>query len=325
MRAQEILGKTVAVRSGPSASAPKLVLTVAPYMIVEYVAIVHDADPDKHDGMVYMWLDLGGGRYVNYIYPPNGLRFKVIPDVPVPPPTPPSADPLVRPTVVPAGKRVAFVLRNFEWAGVSRPTMNGNRNPFIHGLPDTCPFYGSAQPLLGRAQQEAWFELLKLAAPTFMDLKTLKKAWTSITADDKAFTNKAGSATRADWINMTNLAAGPMRFCTVTVGGAVHEIVGGPTNKNSEPCWEVRAANYIKLHFDPFTVFWATSSCRSGMNLWNRKWANEQIEEPFWNLDGHPVMVPMFSVTDTVFIPCNRVRVLNAGDTIPSPYYRKLK
>lgn len=229
--------------------------------------------------------------------------------------------PLIRPAIVPEGKRIAFVLRNFERPPyVSRPTMNGNRSPFVKSLPDTCPFPGSSKALLGKEQQEFWFELLVRCAPSSVTLVALKKAWASLTADDRAFTNGAGSYTRADYINKTNLDAGPMRFITMATGGAILDIVGGPFQSGGVQCWQVKTINVAKLIGDPFTVFWATVSARDGYNIATRKWSNEKIEQRFPQLNGNNVPVPVFSSADAGLIPCDRVRVLNAGDVIPSPY-----
>ena len=90
MRAKEKLGKTVTIRSEarvtPNNTTGNVVL---PNTIVDYVAIVDDLD---HPGSAsYRWLQLGDSQYVNYIYPPNGLRFDLLPDGPPPPPPAPPA------------------------------------------------------------------------------------------------------------------------------------------------------------------------------------------------------------------------------------------
>jgi len=88
MRAKEKLGKTVTMRSQPSSTGYPTGQVVLPYFTVDYTAIVDDLE---HPGDAsYKWLQLGDKEYVNYIYPPNGLRFDLLPVEP--PPGPPSID-----------------------------------------------------------------------------------------------------------------------------------------------------------------------------------------------------------------------------------------
>ncbi len=85
MQAKERLGKTVTVRRTPAAvSGNATGEVILPYAIVNYEAIVAD---DKFPGNPdYKWLKLSEGRYVNFMYPPNGLRFDLIGNPPPPPP-----------------------------------------------------------------------------------------------------------------------------------------------------------------------------------------------------------------------------------------------
>ena len=84
MRAKEKLGKTVTIRMQPSSTAAPTGEVVLPYFTVEYTAIVDDLE---HPGAAeYRWLQLGDAKFVNYVYPPNGLRFDVLPVEPPPGP-----------------------------------------------------------------------------------------------------------------------------------------------------------------------------------------------------------------------------------------------
>ncbi len=87
MQAKEKLGKTVTIRAQPRASGNATGNVVLPYLTVTYVAIVDDLDHPANAS--YKWLQLGTNQYVNYIYPPNGVRFDLIGDSPPPPPPPP--------------------------------------------------------------------------------------------------------------------------------------------------------------------------------------------------------------------------------------------
>lgn len=90
MQAQELLGKTVTIRNIPS-STGLAVGSVLPRTTVEAVGVVNDRDHPLDEN--YKWLDLGNSRYVNYIYPPNGLRFSLLPDTQPQPSASPSAPP----------------------------------------------------------------------------------------------------------------------------------------------------------------------------------------------------------------------------------------
>lgn len=85
MRAKEKLGKTVTIRGQPKSAAAQTGSVVLPYVSVDYVAIVDDLDYPGNAS--YRWLQLGDNQYVNYTYPPNGLRFDLVPDEPPGPPS----------------------------------------------------------------------------------------------------------------------------------------------------------------------------------------------------------------------------------------------
>jgi hypothetical protein len=87
---QELLGKTVTVRSYPAvATGNDTGRRIQPLAIVEALSIVQDAlYPADNERM---WLELKDGGYVNYIYPPNGKRFKQV-EVAPPPSTEPKID-----------------------------------------------------------------------------------------------------------------------------------------------------------------------------------------------------------------------------------------
>lgn len=85
LQAQELLGKTVTIRSSPQVILGNgTTESIAPHATVDYLEIVDDL---QHPGDAnYKWLYLSPSRYANYIYPPNGLRFTLL----NPPPTPPT-------------------------------------------------------------------------------------------------------------------------------------------------------------------------------------------------------------------------------------------
>jgi hypothetical protein len=73
--AQEALGKTMSIRTGPAASFSK-VGEIAPRNQFEFTEYVEDTN---HPGdSEYSWLKLLDGNYTNHIYPPNGLRVTIL-------------------------------------------------------------------------------------------------------------------------------------------------------------------------------------------------------------------------------------------------------
>ena len=119
-QAQEALGKSVTVRTSPhvvAGNSSPTVPNIAPHAIVTYVGIVDDLDHPSDPA--YKWLDLGGGSFVNYVYPPNGQRFTLLTPPPPPPgsPKPPPASPRAtrpQPKAAPPG----FALANHTFRGI---------------------------------------------------------------------------------------------------------------------------------------------------------------------------------------------------------------
>lgn len=97
MQAQEALGKNVTIRREPAVRSGNDVGIVPARAIIDYVAIVPDLDHPE-----YKWLKIGEGRFVNYDYPPSGLRFTLLQAPPPPPP------PVGTPKVVSASLSITF-------------------------------------------------------------------------------------------------------------------------------------------------------------------------------------------------------------------------
>ena len=233
----------------------------------------------------------------------------------------------------PAGRVFAYVFKNFErpGIGVSRPTQNRSA---LHygGLPDTCKLIDARRVDLTRELQEYWFELLVRSAGNTMSLKDLKTAWGSLIRNKRAFTNFSGPENGyADYINGVNINKQPCKFEPIITGGNVVEIVDGPITKWGKKCWVIRTIdgskgiapdiNVTNRETDPFVIFVATNSCRRQFDKRARRWLNEQVEEPFPQLRGRDVPVPLFYQGSTGLIEVSRVRVLRPGETFPRPYY----
>ena len=155
-------------------------------------------------------------------------------------------------------------------------------------------------------------------------------AWKKLTRDDQAFTNYMGSDTRADYINGTNLDKEPMGFEPIITGGNVVWLTDlYLRNIKGISCYKIHSVDTSKA-LPPITevnnkltawlVFSATTSKRiveEGTHIILR----EDVEEPFWWLDGNNVPVPLFGLESTNYIPADRVRILQNNEEIPSPYH----
>jgi hypothetical protein len=127
MLMREVLGKTVSIRPEPLVTADKLG-TLEPLSTVTAVEVVDDRD---HPGdLEYQWLNLEDGTFVNYIYPPAGLRFDWLD--------------------APRGPTFPFDLYRVRWDFQVYPTGSASRpafqrpQPFDHTLLDeTCRTCGS--------------------------------------------------------------------------------------------------------------------------------------------------------------------------------------
>ena len=89
-KAKEKLGKTMTVRDVPGALPNSWAGEILPYTEFEFVGYVPDMlHPDDPN---YSWLLLPDGNYVNYKYPPSGLRVDILQEPGVEPPVEPPAD-----------------------------------------------------------------------------------------------------------------------------------------------------------------------------------------------------------------------------------------
>ncbi len=75
-KAKELLGKWVTIRAEPHVRG-EAVDRIEPHSLVQFLEIVPDKNKPEWE-----WLKLDENHYVNYDYPPNGLRFKLLPDEP---------------------------------------------------------------------------------------------------------------------------------------------------------------------------------------------------------------------------------------------------
>lgn len=320
----ESLGKRVSVRLQPTVRADTIGY-VQPFQKIEYTSIVGDIDHpfDKK----YLWFRLGTGGYCNYFYPPNGERF------------------ILDPTF-------GFVLHDHQYYtqerlldylynegatkknidrvkaglwGVSRPERNelaGKKNP-AYGLPETIKLVFSQFVVLTEEIQVWWFQRLKLSAPPKMTEKDLKNAWHSLLTSDRFITNFFGSDKCADYINHTHLDNEPMKYEPIVTGGAYLQLFGNPFSKYGQLNYKIKAIDArkplpnINQFTNPELFFYATNSTRTALSPHVRQ------VDPFPQLQGRGVPIPIFATNPFNAIVASRIQVLPKGAAVPSPYVRE--
>ena len=230
------------------------------------------------------------------------------------------------------GRTFAYVLKNFErpGIGVSRPTYNRSAKNSA-GLPDTVKLLECRWIPMTREMQEFWFAQLVQSAGGSMTFKELKNAWAGLTVGWRAYTNRHGwDNGYADYINGVNLRKSPMGFEPIVTGGNVVEVIDSkPIKKYGKLYWKIRAidaknfnitASEVNRLTDPYIITLATNSCRRDYDPKTKKWKREQVQEPFPQLRGRDVPVPLFSDKPYNYIEAARVRILKPGEPIPQPY-----
>lgn len=296
--ALEYLGKKVTIRTAPDVRSTTLT-TLPPYSDIEYEEIVDDAHYPHNKN--YKWFKLAYG-YCNYIYPPAGERFLLNP-------------------------KYGVVLHDFEIHGKSRPELN-NSPARILGLPETQKLLDNNSVPLTRELQEFWFNLMKLSYPKseysgeLTYEKYMKNAFKSLTHGGRAVTNfKGWNNGYANYVSGINVNAEPMGFEPIVMGGALVQILG-KFYKYRRWWYKIRtiAANQplpdINQYTAPYLVYNATISLRRVIVNHIRQ------VDPFPQLDGRDVPIPIFSRTGSNAIKAEVVRILEDGEAAPYPYVR---
>ena len=94
------------------------------------------------------------------------------------------------------------------------------------GLPCQYSLYQNEWIPLTMRLQDWLFTVLCLSSG--MSYAAGKADWKQFTSDGRCFTNGAGSDTRADYVNGTNILAGPMEWETLVCAGNYVEVIGDP-------------------------------------------------------------------------------------------------
>lgn len=221
-----------------------------------------------------------------------------------PPPPPPPPAPVVNPY---------RVLWMFQRPANLAPPVRFNK-------PDVLPGRKESRVALNSELQHYWYALLLKNRPAGWTDDQMKKAWKSLTAGDRAFTNFAGSEDHHDYINNTNVTAPDIAMDKFRVcgGGVVNVLSETPVNIIGIPCYRVQAIDPTS-HPDPTKI-------NHGQTPWLVHVATNDYELPeihvggFPQLGGNPVQVPLLGIGGENLLPVACLQKLDPNKPYPSPY-----
>lgn len=212
--------------------------------------------------------------------------------------------------------------------GISVPTRNeikvGRTTSVRHvdGLPDPCQMVqtGYTTELSKRGYPEFIKEIWRMAAP-HLTRAQIDQAYDSTYQTDRAFNNGA---------------QGEDGQAAITCAGAVHKIIGKAFTMGGRLVYPIEtirgdgpAPDPTKVNpwLTPWLFFPATTSRREKDPAFDGerdperdgwisglKWEKEDVQEPFWQLGGTTVWIPLLSRYGTNFIDAFRMRPLLATD-----------
>jgi hypothetical protein len=169
-------------------------------------------------------------------------------------------------------------------------------------VPETCPLYSGAKNPVTPAWEAYWRGLLHLCNPK-MNERDFERAWGSLVASDRAFTNSSGPET------------GEFALHSLTCGGATHEMVTGvPEGRHMR----IHTLNSRKgpppvparpVDIDMTRHFFATTG------------SNVLLPDGSYAVYGFPqfenCIVPLVSPSDTDLIDLSRIKEVSS---IQRPY-----
>lgn len=211
---------------------------------------------------------------------------------------------------------------------VSRPTRNKAASR-VESLPATAIFRNNRQSVPMTRDIQEWIHGMCWAGSPTMPVSEAKKSFYSLFRDDAYATNFAGTTTRADYINGTNLNKGLPLLIPMVCGGATLKIVG-ERRIGTEDCWAIETIDSTKSYRDfnpiahPHLFYRPTNSARRkimrtnalGVKVWTGKWT-EIFSNPFSQY-REKAIVPIMTVgTNVAYIPKWRVKVLLNGEKAP--------
>jgi hypothetical protein len=215
---------------------------------------------------------------------------------------------------------------------------DGNFQPYLprvygakKGLPETEKCLNSNFESMNETWQKFWFELFKRFDNHTLPEETLRKRWANLTHGNKAFTNMHGSNTHRDYINGQNMEAEEMGQENVTTCGNVVLAAGEPVKMVGKMFLPVRCIDrqlppppIDQVINQPWFVHRATVCLPFPVDSTPQPNApnGRFCVNPFPDLDGRDVPVPFITKGGTNYIDMRRLRKLNPGEVIPSPYVR---
>lgn len=218
-------------------------------------------------------------------------------------------------------EQYAFVLHDYDLIKLSRPSRN--RAPRrIKGLPETVSLKDKTGFVkLTPDIQWAWFRWNELLNQNPLQNQN---DFRSLTASDRAFTNRFGSDKCACYPCNANLDKEPMRYFPLLCGGAYIKIVGGLGTKllafETMSSTEDLSVYHPLSH--PHLFFRATNSIRE--EIWkNGKWTGKYIENKVISFHQfqYQAIVPILARGAKVnYVEAAKVRLLPPGSPIPSPF-----
>lgn len=223
------------------------------------------------------------------------------------------------------------LLHDFECDDGSHPPYLPRVYGMDKGFPETEKCLNSNFERMTEPWQWFWFELLKRFDHSNLPETTLKRRWANLTHGNKAFTNKHGSDTHRDYINQTNMEAEDMGHENVTTCGNVVMAAGTPVKTMERLYLPVKCIDrnqppppIEEVINQPWFIHRATVCLPYQVDSTPLPTAPNGTfrVNPFPDLDGQDVPVPFISKGGINYIDMRRLRMLNPGEPIPSPYVR---
>lgn len=199
-----------------------------------------------------------------------------------------------------------FVRHDYDLYGKSRPELNGeNWNPEtgdgVFGLPETVRFYNARRIPLTYNLQWFWFGLF-CEWGKGLPIDYLKQKFASLLKNGRAYTDHADGA---NYINSPNSTKDPIGFNPIITGGNRVEIL------DDARIYRLGGYNLYKIR-----VLDVTKSIDSQLKyrvIGHATISTRALDgsgvDPFGQLEGRPVPVPMFSYGDN-YLPVERIRLL---------------
>jgi hypothetical protein len=181
-----------------------------------------------------------------------------------------------------------------------------------------------------------WFNLL-CSLDGGHDLNYYQDKFKSLTASDRAWTNRYGSDVCAVYPSKSNLDKEDMRLFPLLSGGAVIKIIGDPTAQTLQ--YETLSTKDRLSDYSPIThphlFFYPTNSVRTEIwwdkqtheivpegtpgSIWSESWVENKVL-PFPQFNGLSIVPIITRGARVQFIDKSKVRLLPLGSQFPSPF-----